>query len=147
MSVAGKKLGVLVINFGEPEQATSEQVEPFLERIFLQNAGLEPDEATVQRVRRLASDRAPGLIEEYLKIGGSPLNQQADAQSEQLETDLRARGHDAKTYSAFQFTEPFIRNKISEAKADGVETLLALPVYPLCGRSTTVQALEDVGPR
>ena len=144
MSVAGKKLGVLVINFGEPEQGTSEQVEPFLERIFLQNAGLEPDEATAQRARRLASDRAPGLIEEYLKIGGSPLNQQADAQSEQLETDLRARGHDAKTYSAFQFTEPFIRNKISEAKADGVETLVALPVYPLCGRSTTVQALEDV---
>ena len=144
MSVAGKKLGVLVINFGEPEQATSEQVEPFLERIFLQNAGLEPDEATVQRVRRLASDRAPGLIEEYLKIGGSPLNQQADAQSEQLETDLRARGHDAKTYSAFQFTEPFIRNKVSEAKADGVEILVALPAYPLCGRSTTVQALEDV---
>jgi len=144
MSVAGKKLGVLVINFGEPEQATSEQVEPFLERIFLQNAGLEPNEATVQRARRLASDRAPGLIEEYLKIGGSPLNQQADAQSEQLETDLRARGHDAKTYSAFQFTEPFIRNKVSEAKTDGVETLVALPVYPLCGRSTTVQALEDV---
>ena len=144
MSVAGKKLGVLVINFGEPEQATSEQVEPFLERIFLQNAGLEPDEATVQRARRLASDRAPGLIEEYLKIGGSPLNQQADAQSEQLETDLRARGHDAKTYSAFQFTEPFIRNKVSEAKADGVEILVALPAYPLCGRSTTVQALEDV---
>ena len=49
MSVAEKKLGVLVINFGEPEQATREQVEPFLERIFLQNAGLEPDEATVQR--------------------------------------------------------------------------------------------------
>jgi len=144
MSVAGKKLGVLVINFGEPEQATSEQVEPFLERIFLQNAGLEPDKATVQRARRLASDRAPGLIEEYLKIGGSPLNQQADAQSEQLGTDLRARGQDAKTYSAFQFTEPFIRNKILEAKADGVETLVALPVYPLCGRSTTVQALEDV---
>ena len=144
MSVAEKKLGVLVINFGEPEQATREQVEPFLERIFLQNAGLEPDEATVQRARRLASDRAPGLIEEYLQIGGSPLNQQADAQSEQLETDLRTRGHDAKTYSAFQFTKPFIQDRVSEAKADNIETLVALPVYPLCGRSTTVQALEDV---
>ena len=32
------KLGVLLLNFGEPEEATMEAVVPFLERIFALNA-------------------------------------------------------------------------------------------------------------
>jgi ferrochelatase len=33
---------------------------------------------------------------------------------------------------------------VAEAQAGGVEQLVALPIYPLCGRSTTIAALEDV---
>jgi protoporphyrin/coproporphyrin ferrochelatase len=138
------KVGVLVINFGEPEEPTLEQVQPFLERIFLQNAGLEPDESAVARARQLARERAPSLIEEYEAIGGSPLKLQADAQASALEAELRARGLDARAYSAFQFVPPLVHDAVERARADGVETLVALPVYPLCGKSTTEAALDDV---
>ena len=135
---------VVVINFGEPAEPTLEQVRPFLERIFLQNAGLEPDESAVARARQLADDRAPGLIGEYRAIGGSPLKAQADAQAAALEAELRTRGHDVRTFSAFQFVEPLVRDAVVRACAAGVETLVAVPVYPLCGKSTTEAAITDV---
>lgn len=137
-------IGVLFINFGEPDEATLDKVTPFLERIFLQNAGLEPDQAARERARQLARRRAPGLIEEYDEIGGSPLNAQADRQAEELQAALRSRNWDVTTYSAFQFTEPGVRSCVEQAKADGVDLLVALPVYPICGRSTNVAAIDDV---
>lgn len=142
MSVPSEKVGVLVVNFGEPDEPTLEKVEPFLRRIFLQNAGLEPNESVLARARQLAADRAPGLIEEYVAIGGSPLNGQADAQTEAVGRALTDRGWDVRAYSAFQFSGPTIDDKVAEARTDGVETLAVVPGYPLCGQSTTVAALE-----
>ena len=140
----GPRIGVVVVNFGEPASADPDVVEPFLERIFLQNAGLEPDQAALARARELARERTPTLVADYEEIGGSPLNEQADAQARALQDELRARGLDATTYSAFQFTPPFIADRLADARADGVELLVGLPVYPLCGHSTTAAALEAI---
>ncbi|MEX1257593.1 MAG: ferrochelatase [Gemmatimonadota bacterium] len=141
------KLGILVLNFGEPAEATPGQVIPFLERIFLANAGLEdpsdPD-AGRRRSRELAERRAPGLIEEYREIGSSPMNAQALAQAEALEAELLRRGHAPVVLHAFQFTDPLVAEGVARAREAGVTTLVGLPVYPLCGPSTTVAALNDV---
>jgi protoporphyrin/coproporphyrin ferrochelatase len=141
------KTGVLVINFGEPETATAEAVVPFLERIFLTNSSLEgaqPDEAQRTRSRQLAAARAPALVEVYRRLGGSPLNAQARGQSEALEAELERRGHDVRCYPVFQFLDPSLEDGVRRAREDGVDRLVALPVYPLCGQSTTVAALEEV---
>ena len=86
------RIGVLLINFGEPAEPTLESVMPFLERIFLQNADLERDESALARAKKLAADRAPGLLADYLTIGGSPLNAQAEAQSDALQEAPRGPG-------------------------------------------------------
>ena len=140
------RTGVLVINFGEPETPTAEAVLPFLERIFLTNAALEgrqPDDAQRARSRQLAEARAPGLVEVYARLGGSPLNAQARAQAEALEAELVARGTQARCYAVFQFLEPSVEEGVRRAREEGTERLVALPVYPLCGESTTVAALEE----
>jgi ferrochelatase len=144
MIPANAKIGVLVINFGEPEDPTPANVEAFLERIFLQNAGLEPGESALARARQLARDRAPSLVEEYSAMGGSPLKVQAEAQAAALGAELRARGRDVRTYPAFQFVSPLVHESVARAQADGIEVLVALPVYPLCGKSTTEAAIADV---
>ena len=146
MTVPSETVGVLFINFGEPDEPTPEKVIPFLERIFLQNGALErfSGEEAKARARELAERRAPGLIEEYEAIGGSPLNAQADAQAAALARELDERGWDARVYSAFQFTQPGIAEQVERAREDGCETLVALPVYPICGQSTTVEALRAV---
>lgn len=140
------RIGVLVVNFGEPAEPTLENVESYLERIFLQNVDLE-DEGTetavaVGRARQLATRRAPSLLQDYERIGGSPLNKQADAQADALEEELVARGWNARVYSAFQFTTPSIADKVRAARIDGVADLIVLPVYPICGQSTTVAAIR-----
>lgn len=139
-----RHLGVLVVNFGEPDEPTAERVVPYLERIFLQNVDLERHtaDAAVRRARELAAARAPGLIEDYRAIGGSPLNAQADRQAVALEEELRRRGRRATTYSVFQFVKPLIEEGVARARGDGIDRLVVLPVYPLCGQSTTVAALR-----
>ena len=137
-------VGVLMLTFGEPEKATPKEVTAFLERIFLKNAALESKQGGPARALELAEARAPGLIEVYKQIGGSPLNQQAHKEVRQVELELRRRGFDVKCYSGMQFTDPSIQTAVGEAHADGVERLVALPIYPLCGRSTTIASLDDV---
>ena len=143
-SDSGMKIGVLILNFGEPEHATLDEVVPYLERIFLRNASLESKRGGAQRARELAEARAPGLMEEYRKIGGSPLIQQARKQIRMVGLALRRRGIEVTCYAGMQFTDPSIVTAVDQAHSDGMEKLIALPVYPLCGMSTTVAALEDV---
>jgi ferrochelatase len=138
------KTAVLLLNFGEPERATLTEVVPFLERIFTLNRDLEGQqgEAARERARVLAQTRAPGLIEEYTLIGGSPLLAQARAQRAALEHEMKRRGHDVVVIDGMQFTPPFIIDAVKQARAAGAARLVAFPVYPLCGPSTTVAALR-----
>ena len=140
-------LGVLLLNFGEPEVAHEHAVLPFLEKIFYTNAPLErfpTEEARIARSKALARERAPGLIEDYQKIGGSPLAAQAELQSRLLEHELHRRGLHASTFVGMQFTEPSIGDALKLARTTGVDGLVALPVYPFCGHSTTIAALDTV---
>jgi protoporphyrin/coproporphyrin ferrochelatase len=143
------KIGVILLNFGEPREATMEAVVPFLERIFSLNAPLMGSTApsrdeVVARSRQLAEARAPGLIAEYEEIGGSPLHRQATEQAEALQLELRKRGHEASVRIGMQFTDPLIENAVRDARADEIDHLVPIAVYPLCGPSTTVAALSEV---
>lgn len=141
------RTGVVVLNFGEPPEPDEASVADYLERIFRSNASLEDhdsEEAMRARSRELAERRTPGLLAEYRQVGGSPLNEQARDQAAALESELRSRGLEARTYTAMQFTEPFAREAVEQARSDGVERLVGLPIYPLCGESTTVAALREL---
>ena len=137
------KTGVIVLNFGEPEHAAMEDVVPFLEKIFMMNASLE-DASALERSQQLARERAPSLIEEFEKIGGSPLHAQAREEAAALQSELAARGYEIPVFIGMQFTTPSIADAVAEARAAGVTRLVGLPAYPLCGRSTTIAALEDL---
>ena len=141
------KTGIILIGFGEPSGNDLEEAVEYLTRIFFANANLEgakSDEERWTRSRELAGRRAPSLIEAYEKIGGSPLNKQATLQAVGLKRELIRRGFDVETYVAMQFTEPFIPEAAKHARADGMNRLVAIPVYPLCGPSTNVMALQEL---
>ncbi|MFB6093561.1 MAG: ferrochelatase [Halanaeroarchaeum sp.] len=140
-------VGVVLLNFGEPATPDRSTVEDYLERIFFDNADLEDYDspaAARERAETLAKRRAPGLIEEYEEIGGSPLQAQAEAQADRLEAELEGRGYDATTYLGYQYTEPLIEDAVAAAQADGIDHLIGLPVYPLSGPSTNVFAVDDL---
>lgn len=139
-------VGVAVLNFGEPAEPSRDAVVPFLERIFLDNASLErfdSQAAAEERAAELAQRRAAGLIEEYEAIGGSPLQEQARAQAEQIEAELEARGYDPTVRLAMQFTEPLIGDVAAEMGAAGYDRVIAVPIYPLSGPSTNIAAVGN----
>jgi protoporphyrin/coproporphyrin ferrochelatase len=141
------KTAILLLSFGEPESATPESVTAYLERIFLTNARLDPstDTAAVRhRARSMAERRVPELLEDYRRIGGSPLNAQAACQAQLLEAKLGRQGHDVVVLAGMQYTDPDIASIVERAMREGVGRVIALPVYPLCGPSTTIPALEDL---
>ena len=51
---------------------------------------------------------------------------------------------DARVEAVFQFTPPFIRDGVASAREERADVLVGLPVYPMCGQSTTVAALDSV---
>ena len=140
--------GIVLLNFGEPAEPDRDAVVPYLERIFFANASVEGEDTTEadarERARELAERRAPGLIEEYEAIGGSPLTAQAEAQADALQAELDRRGYDARTYYGTQFANPSVADAVAAARDDDVDLLVGLPIYPLCGPSTTVDSLRDV---
>lgn len=135
---------VVLLGFGEPPNADEDEVRDYLERIFLANAAIESDHDPETRARQLADRRTPSLIEEYDAIGGSPLNRQLAAQADRLESELADRGLPASTHVGLQFTEPFIDDTASAIRDRGGDRVIGLPVYPLCGASTSVAALSEL---
>ena len=141
----GMSKAVLAIHFGEPPTPDPAVVREYLTEIFYQNADLEgttTEEAATERARELAERRAPGLLEEYEEMGGSPMNEQAAAQVNALASALTSRGFDVRTELAYQFMEPSIETAIEGFASDDIDELVLLPIYPLCGPSTTVASLE-----
>ena len=139
--------GVLLINFGEPEPTSLDEVVPFLEQIFTANSRLEPGsnpESEKSRSRMLAQQRAPDLARSYARIGGSPLNAQALVQARMLSVELASRGVEIPVEIGMQFTKPTIEDAITQLKRHNPKKLAVIPVYPLCGPSTTVASLASV---
>ena len=139
--------GIVLLNFGEPATPDREATFEYLTRIFFENASLEEvnsEEEAWERSRELARRRLPGLMEEYEAIGGSPLQEQATAQMEAVASTLTDRGHDVSVHHAMQFVEPLIRDVPAELADANVDSIIALPIYPLCGPSTTVAAIDSL---
>jgi ferrochelatase len=146
VEAATDRAGILLLGFGEPEGADEVEVEAFLERIFLAGASLEPgaEGGARERARVLARARAPGLTETYRRMQGSPLLPQLRAQALALATSLAARGRAVPVTVAAQFTEPSIAAAADWANTEGLDRIVALPTYPVCGPSTTLAALESL---
>lgn len=138
---------VLFIAFGEPPRPDRSLVETYLEEIFYQNANLEgarTEDERGSRARTLAERRAPGIMAEYERIGGSPLNEQARAHARQVTDALERAGWAVEPVVAFQFMSPSIEERVASLRERDPPTIVTVPLYPLCGPSTTVAGLERV---
>jgi ferrochelatase len=134
---------VVLLNFGEPETPSRDEVVAYLERIFLANRRLQAEGTDgAGRARALAEGRAPEYGAELEAIGGSPLHGQTRDQAELLAAELRGRGRGMPVLVAMQFTAPDAAEAVDRARDAGADAVVAVPLYPLCGPSTTVPALE-----
>jgi ferrochelatase len=93
----------------------------------------------------ISKRRAPKSRAAYESIGGgSPIVRYTREQAAGIETRLKQKGLDAKCYVAMRYWHPFTQEALAEMKADGVNTLVVVPLYPQFSISTSGSSLRTL---
>ena len=92
----------------------------------------------------IAKRRAPKSSAAYESIGGgSPIVKYTREQSELVQDALRRRGfEEARCYFAMRYWHPYTEETLEQLQADGVNTLVVVPLYPQFSISTSGSSLK-----
>ncbi|AFZ46217.1 ferrochelatase [Cyanobacterium stanieri PCC 7202] len=132
------RTGVLLLNLGGPEKL--EDVRPFLYNLFSDPEIIRLPSPLLQKPLAwlISTLRSKKSEENYKEIGGgSPLLQITEAQAEALQTKLQEQGEDIKVYVGMRYWHPFTEEAIAQIKADNIQKLVILPLYPHFSISTS----------
>ncbi len=139
------RIGVLLMNLGGPERI--EDVGPFLYNLFsdpeiirLPNQSLQKPLAWfISTLRTNKSQQA------YKAIGGgSPLRRITEHQARELQSELRQRGIDVTIYVAMRYWHPFTESAVGDMKADDINEIVVLPLYPHFSLSTSGSSFREL---
>lgn len=141
----GAKVGVLLLNLGGPERI--QDVGPFLYNLFSDPEIIRlPNPALQKPLAWLISTLRAGKSQQaYRSIGGgSPLRRITEQQARELQSELRKRGVDATSYVAMRYWHPFTESAVADIKADGVDEVVVLPLYPQFSISTSGSSFREL---
>jgi len=132
------RIGVLLLNLGGPEKI--EDVRPFLYNLFSDPEIIrlpfpilqKPLAWLIATLRRKKSEANYKLIG-----GGSPLRKITEEQAQSLEKALEKKGQPAKIYIGMRYWHPFTEEAIAQIKAEQIQQLVILPLYPQFSISTS----------
>lgn len=139
------RLGVLLINLGTPAAPTARALRPYLKQFL-------SDRRVVELPRWLWALILNGVIlnvrprksaEKYAAIWtpqGSPLLVNTRAQAEGLAS--RLAGEQVRVEFAMRYGQPSVEQGVQKLRAQGVERLLLLPLYPQYAASSSASALD-----
>uniref|UniRef100_A0A7S4V730 Ferrochelatase n=1 Tax=Ditylum brightwellii TaxID=49249 RepID=A0A7S4V730_9STRA len=140
------KIGVLLLNLGGPE--TGDDVEGFLYNLFADPdiirlpSVLSPLQSSIAYF--IAKRRAPKSRAAYDSIGGgSPILKYSNEQADLLRKSLSDRyGLSVKTYIGMRYWYPFTEEALDAIRADGINALVIVPLYPQFSISTSGSSLR-----
>jgi ferrochelatase len=139
------RVGVLLLNLGGPERI--QDVGPFLYNLFSDPEIIRlPNQALQKPLAWLISTLRSGKSKEaYRSIGGgSPLRRITEQQARELQSTLRQRGVEATSYVAMRYWHPFTESAVADIKADGIEEVVVLPLYPQFSISTSGSSFREL---
>ena len=139
------KVGVLLLNLGGPERI--QDVKPFLYNLFSDPEIIRLPLAAMQKPLAwlISSLRSGKSQQAYRSIGGgSPLRRITKQQAQELQTSLRQKGVDATSYVAMRYWHPFTESAVADLKADGVDQVVVLPLYPHFSISTSGSSFREL---
>jgi protoporphyrin/coproporphyrin ferrochelatase len=145
----GTRVGVLLLQLGTPAAPTPAALRTYLREFLSDRRVIDLPRAVwlpillgiVLRTRPRASAR---LYQKIWTPEGSPLAVTTARQAQLLEARLRAAGQDVRVLPAMRYGEPSIAQALSAFAADGIDRLLAFPMYPQYAGATTGSSLERV---
>ena len=139
------RVGIVLLNLGGPERI--QDVGPFLYNLFADPEIIRLPIPALQKplawlISTLRSNKSQ---EAYRSIGGgSPLRRITDQQARELQSLLRQRDVDATTYVAMRYWHPFTESAVADMKADGIEQVVLLPLYPHFSISTSGSSFREL---
>jgi len=139
------RVGVVLLNLGGPERI--QDVGPFLYNLFSDPETIRlPIPALQKPLAWLISTLRSGRSQQaYASIGGgSPLRRITEQQARELQSVLRKRGVDATTYVAMRYWHPFTESAVANLKADTIEQVVVLPLYPHFSISTSGSSFREL---
>src|SRR2546423_514888 len=94
--------------------------------------------------RLIASRRAPIARKMYDEMGGrSPILGETNRQANALESELRARGINARCIIAMRCWHPLTKDAVAVAKEFSPDRIVLLPLYPQFSTTTTRSSLLE----
>jgi ferrochelatase len=139
------KVGVLLLNLGGPERI--QDVGPFLYNLFSDPEIIRLPLPALQKPLAwlISSLRASKSQEAYRSIGGgSPLRRITEQQARELQSVLRQRGIEATSYVAMRYWHPFTESAVADIKADAIDEVVVLPLYPHFSISTSGSSFREL---
>ena len=139
------KVGVLLLNLGGPERI--QDVGPFLYNLFSDPEIIRLPNPILQKPLAwlISSLRSGKSQDAYRSIGGgSPLRRITEQQARELQSELRSRGVDATSYVAMRYWHPFTESAVADIKADEVDEVVVLPLYPHFSISTSGSSFREL---
>jgi protoporphyrin/coproporphyrin ferrochelatase len=132
-----------MLNLGGPK--TTADVEPFLVRMFSDRSFINIPFNLGPRIAKIRARRS--VVNQYAKIGGSPLSKWTDLQGEKLVSlldQLSPQTAPHKFYPCFRYSSPLISEVKTQLLADSPARIVAFTQYPHYSCATTGNSLRDV---
>ena len=139
------KVGVLLLNLGGPERI--QDVAPFLYNLFSDPEIIRLPIPALQRpLAWLVSTLRSGKSQDaYRSIGGgSHLRRITEHQARELQSLLRQRNIEATSYVAMRYWHPFTESAVADIKADALDEVVVLPLYPQFSISTSGSSFREL---
>lgn len=139
------KVGVLLLNLGGPERI--QDVGPFLYNLFADPEIIRLPTPLLQKpLAWLISTLRSGRSQEAYKAigGGSPLRRITEQQARELQSELRSRDVEATTYVAMRYWHPFTESAVADIRADHMDEVVVLPLYPHFSISTSGSSFREL---
>jgi ferrochelatase len=137
--------GAILLNLGGPD--SPESVRPFLLNLFSDRGiiRLGPSIFQTPMARIISFARAGKTKSNYNLIGGrSPILDITKAQGKALERELKKEGQKIKVYIGMRYWHPFIPETLDRVALDGVEELIAIPLFPHYSRAATGSCFKEL---
>lgn len=142
-----KPVGVVLCNLGGPDSLAA--VEPYLFNLFNDPAIIgAPSPFRWMIATLISKTRAKKSQGNYAKMGGaSPILAETKKQAEALEAMLAGRpafaGVRPKVVIAMRHWAPSTKQAADELRAEGIEDVILLPLYPQYSSTTTGSAVKE----
>jgi ferrochelatase len=145
MARTTRRVGVVLFQLGGPDSL--EAIEPFLYNLFCDPDIIDFPFARIGRkplAKLISTTRARKVQHHYATIGGaSPIRRFTELQAVALESELAARGLDARCFVAMRYWHPFTGEAIQRLREAECDEIVLLPLYPQYSSTTTGSSLNE----